>query len=76
LRHRLNATAALHVSPLSGPGDTIISAHWEYRTAFSDEAFPPDRPNYTEVEEFQETIRQGRQHPKIINLPPYPPADW
>lgn len=75
LRTRLKATEALRISPLAGPGDLITMAHCEYRTEFAGEAFPPDCPTFGEVKEYEEAIRRGRQHPKIINLPP-PPADW
>lgn len=75
LRARLNATEALPLSPLSGPGDATVSAHCEYRTAYLDEAFPSDCPTPSEVEEYQDADRRGKQHTKILNLLPWP-ADW
>ena len=52
----------------------FLMAHCEYRTEFASEAFPPDCPTFGEVKEYEEAIRRGRQHPKIINL--LPPTDW
>ncbi len=75
LRDRLKAAGALHVSPLAGSGDAILGAHCEYRTAFPGDAFPPDCPTFAEVEEYQEAVRQGREHPKIINILSWPP-NW
>lgn len=75
LRVRLNATEAVQFSPLSGPGDATITAHCEYRTAYRDEAFPSDCPSSSEVEEYLDADRRGRQHAKILNVLPSP-ADW
>jgi hypothetical protein len=76
LRTRMDAAQSLRVSPLDGPGDTVVIVHCEYRTEFPDEPFPPDCPTFVEVEEFQEASRKGHQHPKIINLLSFQAAKW
>jgi hypothetical protein len=76
LRTRLEATQALHISPLNSPGDSVVLGHCEYRTEFPDEPFPPDCPTFVEVEKYQETFKKGNQHPKIINLLPSHTAKW
>jgi hypothetical protein len=75
LRIRLGATKAIPWSPLSGPGDAVVAAHCEFRTAYPNEAFPSDCPTAAEVEEYQDAVGRGAEHPKILNLLPSP-ADW
>ncbi len=75
LRTRLNTTDTISWSPLSGPGDAVVTAHCEFRTAYPDEAFPSDCPTSLEVEEYLETEHRGKNHTKILNLLSSP-ADW
>ena len=73
LREQLGVTHALDVSPFSGPGDNHILVHCEYRTSFPDQRFPADCPSFAEIAQYTETFNQ-KEHSKIINLPPWPPA--
>ena len=73
LAGRLGATAALDI-PLRGRTQSAtLNIHCQYRTAFPNDPFPADCPDWTDVQEYMELIRVGRQHPKIITLAEWPP---
>ncbi len=73
LRVRLGVAHPLNVSPFSGPGDNRIHVHCEYRTSFPDQRFSSDCPSYGEIDQYSKGPNKIN-HPKIVNLLPWPPA--
>jgi hypothetical protein len=75
LEQRLGMKTVVH-TPGGGRALTPTeNIHCEYQTSHPTEAFPPDCPNYDDVQEYKELTRKGSKHWKIVKLLAWPP-NW